>query len=147
MVGLSQTIFPNVAIRVAQIEFEAKVVRGPNVKWILLVLLMLVVAGAAFFLIGEERRAAVLGSEGYIQSGEKFGVVVGMDRTQAVRLVEDRGYERVAPTEDKVCNGRRYSEVEDLDVLFNEKANGVICLASQDARITSIGWGIGGWQF
>lgn len=83
---------------------------------------------------------------GYIRSGERFGVRVGMDLGEAKRVLAGRGFAQVHPlTQDTVrqCEGRTPFEGEAI-VSFLDRSwrNGSVCLMVQQGRVVAIGWAL-----
>lgn len=90
-------------------------------------------------------RAAIFGSSGYINSGSKFGIRVGMDESRVVRKMKKRGLRvhSVTPT-PAVCIYREYAKNKLITALYDETwRRGTICLISEDGRIASVEWQYG----
>jgi len=104
--------------------------------------LLLVMAGLAAYLLSSElNRMAALGSEGFIQSGSKFGVHIGDNRTKAIEKLDRHGIKTESlPTEGR-CLGRDYPTDQQINLLRDRSwRRGVICLASRDEKIVSVAW-------
>jgi hypothetical protein len=106
----------------------------------------LLIAAAIFILSDEFNRSGALASEGYIESGSKFGIEIGMSRDAAANKLASRGLEwSELPTDPRFspqsCHGHTHSP-ERLVELWIDRSwrRGTICLSSEENKITSVSW-------
>ncbi len=117
-------------------------------KIVVLLILVLVVGGIVFFASDEFNRTGFLGSEGFIDSGSKFGIQIGMDRNVAEDRLRSRGLESMEPSVSGRCLDRPYPADQQVGLwLDDSRFGGTICLASRNNQIVSIGWALGGWEW
>jgi hypothetical protein len=100
------------------------------------------VVGAIFYFLSDEyNRVAVLGSEGSIDSGSKFGLEIGMLRSDADAILNTRGLELVESFYGGSCLNRSYPDDQRIEVWSDDSwRRGTICLASKNDTVDSIGW-------
>lgn len=86
---------------------------------------------------------------GNIDRGRKYGVAVGMPSAEAHAILERRGFQRGASTDDWLnagCGGRARNPGETLD-MFDRGPNRdpIICLFTASGRVVAIAWDTTFW--
>jgi hypothetical protein len=117
----------------------------------ILALLVSIVAFAWLFayLASDEfdKTAMIGGSYGYIESGAKFGIYVGMSQSDARQILANRGLtpedladpERLVPPH--TCLHRKYPSYRDIE-LWSDRSwrRGTICLSLAQGKVASVAW-------
>lgn len=111
-------------------------------KYFIWLALIAALVGIGFLKADEFNRAGMLSSEGYIESGSKFDVTIGMPRDAAARRLSDRGLEEVEQlTADQSCHGRSYGADRQVELWYDRSwRRGTICLSSTGNRVASLSW-------
>jgi len=107
------------------------------------IILTLLIAGLLMFvLIDDFRRTAVVGAQGHIETGARFGVEVGMPREDVTEPLSRRGLRPVENLEpEHSCHGRDYTPQHQVDVWHDDTwRRGVICVVSLGGQVTDISW-------
>jgi hypothetical protein len=106
-----------------------------------LIIIAAVVGGSILLLSSDLNRAAVLGSEGYIDRGSKFGIAIGSSANEAGQNLSRQGLELSPEDGRSNCLDRRYDASHSVQVWEdNSWRRGTICLESYDDKVVSIGW-------
>ena len=110
-------------------------------KMLIWIVCALLIAAAIFILSDEFNRAGVSASEGYVESGSKFGIEIGMSRDAAVNRLASRGLDQVDLTAPQSCHGRNYGPERQVELWYDRSwRRGTICLSSEENKIASISW-------
>ncbi len=114
----------------------------------ILLVLAVVAAGIVFVMSDEFNRDGILGSEGFIDSGSKFGIQIGMARDEAENKLQSHGLKSMEPATPGHCLGRPYPADQQVDLWLDDgRFGGTICLALRNGEIVSIGWAYGGGEW
>jgi hypothetical protein len=104
---------------------------------------LVAVAIAAFLSVAENRDLLLRGG-GYMESGEKYGVTVGLPTLDALKILKDRGYVYNASYDGGLCVLKRFPPGNRLDVMFDETwRKGSICVASKNGHVVGLEWAHG----
>jgi hypothetical protein len=110
-------------------------------KYLIWAALVAALAGIGYMMADEFNRAGILSSEGYIESGSKFGMEIGMSRDTAASRLSERGLEQVELTAQQSCHGRSYGPDRQVELWYDRSwRRGTICLSSTGNRIASVSW-------
>lgn len=111
-------------------------------------LIFAVIVASAFvgiLLVDDLARASLLGSRGFITSGSKFGIEIGMNSSSVSNKMKSRGFAVRQLPVTRMCASHSYPENQDVILWFNRRF-GVVCVASIDDSTVSVGWSLGAWQ-
>lgn len=119
-----------------------------STRWILGIAAIFFAALLIVFFSDDLNRAAITGSDGFIDSGKKFGIRVGVPRADAASILQRRGLTLGQPSTPGRCLSRDYSREGQSVTLWDDRTwrRGVICIGEVDGKVSSISWAIGGWQ-
>ncbi len=110
-------------------------------KYVIWVALGVALVGFGYLMADEFNRAGVLSSKGYIESGSKFGIDIGMSRDAAARQLSDQGLEQVELTATQSCHGRSHGPDRYVELWYDRSwRRGTICLSSTGNRVASVSW-------
>jgi len=99
------------------------------------------VAGATIASQDDLTRVALANGQGFVDSGERFGITIGEGVSAADRLLVGRGLELSRRTSGGNCYGRKYSDQYDLRVYIDATwRHGTVCVAALRGRVASISW-------
>ena len=89
-------------------------------------------------------RAALAGSNGRIESGQKFGVAIG-DEYDAVEMkFRELGFEQRELTKPQSCHGFTYASELTPHLWFdNSWRKGTLCVVSSGGRVKYLSWTYG----
>lgn len=94
------------------------------------------------FMLLDARNAALLPPQGYVDSGGKFGVVIGEpERVALARVSHLTGVSLYQKSEGGLCVFRRY-ETSDHVVMFADDSwrKGTICVVSRGGMVREVVW-------
>ena len=112
-----------------------------GMKMVFIISLIAFVGFLVLFLSDEYNWTAVLGSEGFVDTGSKFGVSVGGLRSEASAKLSDRGLVLEESFDGGSCLNRSYPDEQNVEVWSDRSwRRGTICLASENNQVVSIGW-------
>jgi len=119
-----------------------------SARWGLAIAAIVLAALLAIFLLDDMNRASLTGSDGYIDSGEKFGIEIGLPTAEAARILQSRGLMPGEPSTPGRCLSRDYAGAGQTVTLWEDRSwrRAVVCVGAADGRVSGIGWAIGGWQ-
>lgn len=110
-------------------------------KYVFWVALVALLAGIGYLMADEFNRAGILSSEGYIESGSKFGIGIGSGAYEASERLSRQGLELSPEDGRSNCLDRNYEASHAVQVWEdNSWRRGTICLESFDEKVVSIGW-------
>lgn len=110
-------------------------------KYIIWAASLAALAGIGYLIADEFNRAGILSSEGYIESGSKFGIAIGMSHDAAAMRLSGRGLEKVELTAEQSCHGRSYGPDRQVELWYDRSwRRGTICLSLVGNRIASVSW-------
>lgn len=119
-----------------------------SMKMFIWLVLFVIVGGIVVYLASDEfTRAGLVSSNGYIDSGARFGIYVGMPLSEARRLLASRGLNpddltipsRFVPPH--TCLHRKYPPDHDIEAWADRSwRRGTICLSSTQGKVASVSW-------
>lgn len=107
-----------------------------------MILLIVVVSFIALFLFGSElNRASILGSDGHIESGSKFGLHIGMDSRKVESLLTRERLTLYESSMGGQCLDRAYPVEQKLEVWTDDGwRKGTLCVSYVNQKVVSLGW-------
>ena len=117
-------------------------------KYVAWLVLIVIVVGILVYLSSDELdQAGFTSSSGYIESGTKFGIYIGMPVSDARQRLAGRGLSPVDLTRERSfnspqrCHGRTYGPDRHVELWWdNSWRRGTICLTSTRDKVASVSW-------
>lgn len=116
-------------------------------KYVAWLVLIVIVVGILVYLSSDELdQVRMIPSSGYIESGSKFGIEIGMPAGDARQRLANRGLNRIAVADlsvsPRTCLGHSYEAGQDVEAWADDGGweGGIICLAAKDDKIVNIRW-------
>lgn len=118
-------------------------------KYVAWLILFVIVVGILVYLFSDEfdQTALTLGSSGYIETGTKFGIYIGMAVSDARQRLASR---KLSPNDLTVpshlvpphtCLHRKYPPDHDIEAWVDRSwRRGTICLSSTEGKVASVAW-------
>ena len=89
-------------------------------------------------------RAALAGSHGRLEAGEKFGIAIGDDYEAVEAKFTELGFERRELTKPQSCHGFTYAADLTPHLWFdNSWRKGTVCVVSSAGRVIYLSWTYG----
>ena len=99
------------------------------------------VGGMTFVSQDDLATVAITQGQGFVSSGEKFGIAIGEAVSAADRALVRRGLALSRRSNGGNCYGRNYESRYDLYVYLDATwRNGSICISALRGRVASISW-------
>lgn len=110
------------------------------ILWIIFGIVILLAVKIAWMTRIERNRMAFSGASGYIETGEKFGIGIGMTLNEASEILLKQGFWRPRGGIGGTCGGEQFPEHEILALSDIRWRRGTVCLVEVDGKIARIGW-------
>lgn len=106
--------------------------------------LVVVALGLSVMFLAEERnRALLLEPRGHIESGEKFGIRVGMTAARGESIATSQGLHlrELAPQPVDVCGTRTSNPGEEMQAFRDDSLRrGYVCTFIRNGQVVAVAW-------
>ena len=106
------------------------------------IILLLAAGVSTWWLTAEENRERLTGFDGFIESGSKFGVSIGMPTSAANSALVARGFLYLHSDGRGSCSNRVYPAASVIEVWKDRgwPRTATVCLESATEIVTSVSW-------